>query len=269
MGAISDWVEIGRMDNLGRMDTPAHRLDARVKIVVILAFIFVVMSFPRHAISALTPLAFFPASLIVLGRIPPRDIMKKIVVAAPFALVIGMFNPLIDRTPMISFGSVVISSGWISFASIMMRFVLTVSAALALVACTGMYRLCTGLEQLGVPRVFIMQLLFLYRYLFVVADEGITMLRGVQLRCPEMRHLPIRIYGSLTGHLLLRSIDRADRIHRAMVMRGFDGHIRSLRRSKIRIADLIFAAVCMALFLAARKWNLAEAMGNILVRFLS
>lgn len=261
---IADWIEIGRMDELGRMDTPAHRLDARAKAIVTLAFIAVVMSFPRHEVSALTPFLLYPIALISLGHIPARHILKKVLVAAPFALIIGIFNPIMDRQPVAAIGPFIVTGGWVSFVSIMFRFVLTVGSALALVACTGMHRLGAGLEQMGVPRVFIVQLLFLYRYLFVVADEGGKMMRGVELRSDGTRSLRLRVYGSLIGYLLLRSMDRAERVYRAMVARGFDGEIRVLRRSSFRWADLGFVCGCLAFFLAARMWNLANGLGLLL-----
>jgi len=261
---LVDWIEIGRMDELGRMDTPVHRLDARAKIVVTVAFIVLVMSFSRYALSALTPFLLYPVALIAMGHIPARHILTKILVAAPFALVIGIFNPFMDRHPVAIMGPFVVTGGWLSFASIMLRFVLTVGAALALVACTGMYRLGAGLEQLGVPRMFVTQLLFLYRYLFVVANEGLTMLRGVELRSNGIRSLRFRVYGSLIGHLLLRSMDRSERVYRAMVARGFDGEIHVLRRASFCWSDWAFVCGCLAFFVAARTWNLAHGLGLLL-----
>jgi cobalt/nickel transport system permease protein len=263
MGA-ANWIEIGRMDELGRLDTPAHRLDARAKAVVTLAFIVIVMSFPRYELSALTPFIIYPVALLTVGRIPLRHISKKILIAAPFALVVGMFNPFLDREPVASLGPLMISGGWVSFASIMFRFVLTVGAALSLVACTGMHRLGAGLKQLGVPRVFVMQLLFLYRYLFVAADEALKMKRGVELRSGGARSLRLRVYGSLVGHLLLRSMDRAERVYRAMVARGFDGEVRPMHPSSFRPTDGLFIAGCLAFFLAARTRNLANGLGLLL-----
>jgi len=265
---IADWIEIGRMDELGRMDTPVHRIDARAKALVTLAFIAVVMSFPRREVSALTPFLLYPVVLLSLGRIPARHILKKILMAAPFALVIGIFNPMMDRQPVAAIGSFVVTSGWISFVSILFRFVLTVGAALALVACTGMNRLGAGLGQLGVPRVFVVQLLFLYRYLFVVADEGGKMMRSVELRSDGKRSLRFRAYGSLIGHLLLRSMDRAERVYRAMVARGFDGEIRVLQRSSFRWTDWNFVCGWLVFFIVARGWNLADGMGHCLARIL-
>jgi len=261
--AVADWIQIGRMDDLARMDTPVHRLDARAKAVVTFVFIGVVMSFPRHAISSLTPLLLYPVALVSLGRIPVRYLARKILIAAPFALVIGIFNPLLDREPVAAIGPVAISGGWVSFGSIMFRFLLTVGAALALVACTGMNRLGAGLERLGVPRVFVVQLLFLYRYLFVVSDQAAKMKRSAEIRSSG-RPLRLRFYGSMIGHLLLRSMDRAERVYRAMVARGFDGEVRLLRPSAFRWSDAVFVIGWVLLFVSARAWNLADGFGRLI-----
>ncbi|MBU0715041.1 MAG: cobalt ECF transporter T component CbiQ [Verrucomicrobia bacterium] len=261
---LGQWLEIGRMDELGRLDTPAHRLDARAKVITTIVFIVVVMSFPRYEVSALTPFFLYPFALIALGRIPPGYILRKILLAAPFALVVGMFNPLLDHQVIASVGVWSISGGWLSFASIMLRFVLTVSAALTLIACTGIYRLGAGLERMCMPRVFVVQLLFLYRYLFVIVDEGARMMRSLELRSARPSSLRLRVYGSLVGHLLLRSMARADRVYRAMAARGFDGKIRALHRASFQWTDWAFTGGWTAFFAIARMWNLADALGRIL-----
>ncbi len=262
---LANWIEIGRMDELARLDTPVHRIDARAKIVASIAFLVAVMSFPSHEISALTPFFLYPLALVFLGRIPPGVILRKVLVAAPFALAIGVFNPFFDRAPAMVMGSCVISGGWLSFFSIILRFLLTVSAALALVACTGMYRLAGGLERIGLPRIFVGQLLFLYRYLFVVADEGSRMVRGLELRADGVASLSCRVYGSLVGHLLLRSMARAERIYRAMIARGFSGEIGATRQTSFRPADWFFLLGWTVFFVVARRWNLAVWIGGLLV----
>ena len=263
------WIEIGRMDELGRLDTPLHRRDARAKAVTTILFIAFVMSFPRHEVSALMPFFLYPLALLSLGRIPPGYLLRKILIAAPFAVVIGMFNPFLDREPAAAIGGLVITGGWLSFASILVRFVLTVSAALVLIACTGMNRLCAGLERMGLPRVFAVQLLFLYRYLFVVAAEGSRMRRSMQIRAAGPSAIPLRVYGSAVGHLLLRSMSRADRVYRAMVSRGFDGEIRVLHESRLRWADAAFVIGWTVFFAAARTWNLADLLGRLFMGGLS
>jgi cobalt/nickel transport system permease protein len=246
------------------MESPVHRLDSRAKIIVTLAFIIIVMSFPRHTVSALTPFLIYPLALLCVGHIPARHILTKLLLAAPFAVLVGIFNPLMDHQPVGMIGPFTLTGGWITFASILLRFTLTVGAALTLVACTGMHRLGAGLEQLGCPRVFVVQLLFLHRYLFVIADEGVKMMRAVELRSTGTRSLRFGAYGSLVGHLLLRAMDRAGRVYQAMVARGFDGEIHVLHPTGFGAAEWIFVVGWVVFFALARMWNLAEAVGRLL-----
>ena len=127
-----------------------------------------------------------------------------------------------------------------------------------------MYDLCAGLERLGVPRIFVTQLLFMYRYLFVVVDEGLTMMRAVSLRSTNVGRLRFRVYGTLVGHLLLRSLDRAERVYRAMVARGFDGTISMPHGNGYRSIDAVFALGWLAFFVVARAYNLADGLGLLL-----
>lgn len=261
---IAHGVVVQRMDELASLDSPIHRLDARAKALAALAFIVAVMSFPRYEITALTPFFIFPVALLALGGIPPVFILKKLLIALPFALFIGLFNPLLDRQPVALPGGGVLAAGWLSFLSILVRFVLTVGAALGLIACTGMVRLCAGLDRMGLPRVFAVQLLFLHRYLFVIADEALRMRRGLGSRSADGRAPALRVYVSLIGHLLLRAMDRAQRIYGAMLARSFDGEIRTLHAARWRPGDVAFTAGWIAFFVAARRWNLAELAGGLL-----
>ncbi len=262
---VAQYLEVGRMDELGRMDSPLHRLDARALVVTTMVFVVMVMSYARYEVSALMPLFVFPFVLMARGNLPSGYLLRKVALAAPFALFVGLFNPILDRQGAMVIAGHPVAAGWLSFASIMLRFTLTVSAALVLVACTGIHRLCAGLEQLGMPRVLAVQLLFLYRYFFVVGDEGLRMMRSVEMRSPVGRSLGFRVYGLLVGNLLIRAMDRAQRIYRAMVARGFDGGIRVLKRTAWGWKETGFVLGWAAFFVAARYWNLPELIGKIVL----
>ncbi len=257
---MAQYREVGRLDELARLDSPVHRLDARAQVLTTMVFIIVVMSYSRYEVSGLMPLFLYPVALIAAGKLPGGVLLRKLAVVAPFAVFVGIFNPLLDRHVVATVGSFLVSGGWLSFASIMARFVLTVSAALILVSCTGIHRLCAGLERLGMPRVFAVQLLFLYRYFFVIGDEGLRMRRSVEIRSAGSA-LGFAVYRPLIGNLLLRAMDRAQRIYRAMVARGFDGEIRMLNRMTWGWRETGFVLGWAAFFLVARGWNLAEGIG--------
>ena len=136
------------MDDLSRRDTPLHRLDARTKLLTTLAFLVAVVSFDKYHLSELLPFLLYPVALAAVGGIPASVILKKLLLVSPFAVMVGLFNPFLDTQPMAQLGSVVVSGGWISFFSILLRFALTVGAALLLVAVSGFL---SAVPSLGTP----------------------------------------------------------------------------------------------------------------------
>jgi cobalt/nickel transport system permease protein len=249
------------MDLLSYQDTPVHKIDPRAKLITALFFILTVVSFGKYEISMLVPFVIFPVYLLTAGNIPILYILKKIMFVSPFALMIGIFNPFFDRAILIYIGDAGISGGWISFLSIMMRFTLTVSTALALIACTGFQNICFALNKLGAPKIFAVQLLFLYRYIFVLAEEAARMVRARNLRSFNGKGKGLKSYGPMLGNLLLRTINRAEKIHLAMVCRGFDGDIRIMKRFSFGTKELFFISIWGALFLLFRFVNIPQIAG--------
>ena len=265
MGTIeSALLNIGYLETLSYQQTPLHRLDPRVKLLTTLGFIVAVVSCGKYEISGLIPFIIYPVALVAVGNLPPAYLARKVLLAAPFALFIGIFNPLLDRATLVHLGPLAISGGWVSFASIMLRFTLTVSAALILIASTGFNAVCLALEKLGVPNSLVVQLLFLYRYLFVLADEAARLVRARALRSFQGRGLGFKVFSYLIGHLLLRTLGRAQRIHRAMLSRGFDGTIRLVRPLHLHLRDAAFFLGWSALFVLLRLYNVPYWLGHLL-----
>ena len=262
MSSISNAVlDLKRLELLARSDTSIHHLDARAKVMVTLVFILCVVSYGRYEQSALIPFIIFPAAMIALSSIPPVFIAKKIALLSPFVLVIGVFNPLLDREIILQIGPLGISGGWISFASILIRSVLTVGSAFILVGVTGFISVCQALERLGMPQIFAVQLLFLYRYIFVLADEGARASRARELRSCGKKGLGVRSFGSLIGHLLLRTWQRAERIHMAMLARGFTGEFHTSRQSRFGKPEIRFVLAWSAFFIFLRFQNVSHVLG--------
>lgn len=254
--------DLGYMDTLACQQTPVHRLDPRAKLLTTLVFITTVVSFDKYEIAALIPFFIYPVFLCAVGNVPPVYLVKKLILVSPFAVMIGIFNPLIDREILVRLGDLGISGGWISFASILIRFVLTVSAALILIAVTGFYGVCAALDKLGTPRVFVVQLMFLYRYLFVLVDEATRLVRARSLRTFGTGAGGFKTFGSLVGHLLMRTLDRAQRIYLAMCCRGFNGKIHIMQPLKFGALEIGFVSSWLAFFLAMRLFNIPAALGR-------
>ena len=269
MGSIeSSFFDIGHLDALSSKNTPIHRVDPRVKVLTTIYFIAVVISFNKYDPAGLAPLVVYPMAIMTIGNIPFSYIMKKLLIASPFVLSVAVFNPILDRSPALDLGLFSVSGGFVSFASIAAKFVLTASAGLALIACTGFDSICSALSRMGVPAAFSIQLLFVYRYIFVLGEEAARMVRARALRSFGNKGLGMGVYSSMIGQLLLRTMDRAQRIHLAMLCRGFDGEIHHVVSSKIRLSDLLFLAGWSGLFTLLRLYNFPAWLGQELGRLI-
>lgn len=262
----SAFFDIGTLDTLAYRDSAVHRLDPRAKLVTTLAFIVAVVSFGRYEISALLPFTLYPVTLIALADLPPGYLLKKLLIAAPFALCVGIFNPLLDHSAQMQWAGLTISGGWLSFVSILLRFTLSVTTALVLIATTSFTGVCLALERLGAPRAFVLQLLFLHRYIFVLIEEAARLVRARELRSFHGRGRGLRTFGHLIGQLLLRTLDRAQRIHMAMLCRGFDGEVRMIRRLHIGRPEVLFVGGWSCAFVVMRLYNLPQLLGSLLER---
>jgi cobalt/nickel transport system permease protein len=259
-GALLDFK---RLDQLATGDTALHRLDPRAKVLATLVFIVSVVSFGRYELSAMVPFFIFPAVLVGLGDLPAGYLLRKIMFVCPFAIAVGIFNPIFDRAVQLQLGPFGISGGWISCASILVRTALTVSAAIILVAITGFPAICRAMQRLGMPAAFAVQLLFLYRYIFVLTEEGGRAARARELRSFGKKGRGISSYASLLGHLLLRTWLRAERIHMAMLARGFTGAFHTREDSHFGAAELLFLFGWSTLFITLRLHNITELLGSL------
>lgn len=255
---------LGSLDEIAARDTPAARLDPLAKVVATLAFVAVVATFGRYDALRLVPLAAFPVALATLGDVPWRPVLARLALASPFALAIAAAEIYLDRTPVGSVGPVPVSGGEVAFATIALKFALSLGAALVLVATTGFDAVCAGVQRLGVPSVAVAQLLLMYRYLFVLADEARRMVCAHDQRTVRPRSLSLRTAGTLLGQLLLRALTRAERVHAAMRCRGFDGIVRLRRPARFARRDVVFAIATAALLAIVRAVDVPRLLGTVL-----
>ncbi|MCU0691740.1 MAG: cobalt ECF transporter T component CbiQ [Polyangiaceae bacterium] len=255
---------IRSLDDLARRDTPLARIDARAKVLATFALLVTLASFGRYDVVRPLPLLILLAAGVALGDVPVRVMAARVAIASPFAIMVGIWNPLFEPEPMLRLGPLVLSAGWLSFLSILERFLFAMAGVLVLIATTGMDAVATALGRLGMPRVLVTQLLMLYRYTFVLVAEVGRMLRAHALRAPDHPRPTWRTMRSLLGELLLRSLARAERVHAAMLCRGFDGEIRRPVREHFGILDAAMLTGSLAFCVVVRLVDVPRWMGHVM-----
>ena len=207
--------------------SPVHRAPAHLKVAGLVVFMLVVVATPVGWLPAFVAYGVALAVLVVLSGVPVPYLARRMVVETP-VLVFALLLPLVATGPDVDVLGLSLSRpGLVAAAALLVKATLGVVASLLLAATTEPRDLLAGLERLRVPAQLVQIMGFMVRYLDVVTDELRRMKvaresRGFTARDP--RHWPV--LGRSAGALFIRSFERGERVHLAMVSRGHDGSAR-------------------------------------------
>lgn len=245
-------------DRYQETDSFLHRLDPRVKVVVTVGFILSNALLPDGAWIAF---GFSWLLLLLANQLSNLGLgftLKRSLVALPFALIALTVLFSIPGKPLSTFHFlfwelVITDAGLLRFVSILIRSWLSVQMAILLVAVVRFPDLIHALEHLRVPSILTTIIAFLYRYLFVLADEVFRLMRARQSRSAATAGRRAggsvawraAVAGNMAGQLFLRSYERSDRVYNAMLARGYAGHMQTINPHELRRRDYITTALAL------------------------
>lgn len=244
--------------------SPVHRLDSRVKLALVVAFVLT---------AALTPIGAWPVYVLLLALALSVELLsglgigfylKRALLALPFVLAALPVLFTTQGTVMahLPLNLTISEPGLARFASVALKSWISVQAAVLLATTTPFPQILVAMRALRVPRLLVAIIGLMWRYLFVMVDEALRLMRARQARSSHAAGgkaggtlaWRAKVTGGLAGNLFLRSLERSDRIYMAMLARGYDGEMRSLPLPKLaggsRIAlggGLVLLATLLAL----------------------
>lgn len=244
------------LDQYSDRDSFIHRLDPRTKLVTVFLFILAV-ALTTPSLWLVYALYFvIIAVLIGVSRVPVLYILKRSLVILPFVLLVAIFVPFFKGgEPAASFyiwdwQITVTYHGLAVLGNILAKAWLSILSLILLTATTKMTDLLRGLEQLRMPRIMVMILSFMYRYIFVLVDEVMRMKQARDSRnFGGSRWWQIRTIGNMAGTLFIRSYERGERVYAAMLSRGYDGQARTLHSLHLETSDIAFG-ICFVVVVA-------------------
>lgn len=249
MGKIIESIyEFHHMDHMWRRKNWLNQIHPLVKLIVTISYIITLVSLHKYQLSKTLLMMIYPIILMNSIHISFRKLCKKIWPILLFVSLIGLFNPMLDHTPMIRLGNVIITGGMVSAITLVLKGTLAVLASITLIMTTGMEGICNALRLLHIPSVFVSQILLTYRYIIVLLEEAEQIHQAYSLRAPRQRGIHIRVWGSLLGQLLFRSIDRANVIYESMLIRGYHGTFCDSNKRRPRIKDFIYLLIWLIFF---------------------
>lgn len=242
------------LDHYSDLDSPVHRLDARVKAVVALLFVLAVVTTPPQRLLAFLCYAGLILWAVALARVPARFVALRALMALPFSALVAVGLPFLDGAERVSFlGMSLSASGLWILAGAAMKSTLSVAALTLLVSTTHFSVLTAGLRSLGAPALFLDLLALTYRYMFLLAGEAMRLRRAAAARGYAPRYLPqAAIVGRLAGSLFVRSYERAERVYGAMRLRGYDSRMPAAPPARFRAADAAALTILVAALVIVR-----------------
>lgn len=215
-----------------------QNLNPTLKLVFTLVFIFFVNITPKNSWVSFGLFLLLISSILFVSNLRFSDIAKRTLIATPFVIaaipLIFTGDAPFLKIPILRGYEILISmDGFQRFLGILFKAILSIQAAIILVLTSRPLEIFFGLEQLKIPAVFISINNLAYHYLFIIREEVIRMIRARTSRSSNNFNLGsgrsvfwrAKVTGSMAGSILIRSIERSERVYSAMVSRGYNGRV--------------------------------------------
>lgn len=238
------------LERWSRAHSVLHERDARVKILVVLAWLVALGTTTRLTPVVVACYAGLLAGTILAARLPMGGVLLRAAAVLPFSLTFALAS--------------ILTGDAARAEALVVKSYLSAAAVLVLAGTTPLPKLLRGLESLGAPQFLTLVVQFLYRYLFVISEQAQHMRMAALARASESRRGRrvadrFRAAAGAVATLFSRSHVRAEGIHGAMLARGFRGRIEPLAAARIGVADMLFLAsgllAAAALRLAAEAFR--------------
>ena len=230
---------IRKIDELGDRNTMIHGIDSSIKIIVTIIYVIKVISMKQFIISDITCIVLYPLILFKVGKVPIKFIVKKIIFILPIILGLSVINLIID----FSYSEI--------YFSLLLLFKCTFAliGALLLIVTTGVNNLAFGLKKLKIPNILIMQILMLYRYIILMMEEFYRVKSAYELRTLGEKSMTMKDYGQIVGQMLLKTIDRSEKVYEAMKLRGFEEDLYINSNKKAGCIDFLYLIICTVILI--------------------
>lgn len=240
-------------------DSLVHRLPPQCKLVAVISFVLIVVCTPREQFWAFGVYTLALLAIAAAAHVPGPVIIRRMVVEVPFVL-FAVLLPFVSHGATVDvFGVTVSEAGMLGAWNILAKGTLGVVASILLAATTEPRALLLGIERLHLPPLMVQIMSFMLRYADVIGGEMQRMRIARESRAFQARDVrQLRVVAQSAGALFIRSYERGERVHLAMLSRGYTGampvivDVRADRRQWLTAAALPAAA----LVIASAAWSL-------------
>jgi cobalt/nickel transport system permease protein len=226
-----------------------------LKFIFIIIFILIILLIKREDLDKIFVYFLLVVLILYINRIKFNKIFKKILSIIPFALVFSLSLLLIGRNSILSisfFNLLEISMNYnlVNFISILLKSIISILLLVFLIETSDIASLIINFKFLKFPKVLLSTTLLIYRYFYTLIDEIKRMEIARDLRYFGGYLLrQIKVFSNIIGVLLIRSIERSERVYYAMKLRGYDGDLKIIQAENFELKDFINFFILLSIIL--------------------
>jgi len=246
------------IEEISLPDSFLEQIDPRVKLIIV--FLFSIVMAASYRFTTLITALFISILILLTGKVPLKEIFKRLIPVNTLIILLWLIlpfsvkgDPVFFMGPFTATKAGVIYTAQISIKSNAMMLIL-----IAVIASTRIFTIGHALHKLGIPTKLVQLFFFTFRYIHVIYREYLRLLNAMKIRGfePRTNLHTYKTFAYLVGMLLVKSSDRAKRVHNAMLCRGFNGRFYSLSNFSITKKDLffLFLMTSFIIFLGVIEW---------------
>lgn len=244
------------IDKYSHLESPLHRLDPRIKLITVFAFILIIVSEPRGELRPFILYGLVIATLVFVSRVPLRFILSRCLIVSPFVLMAAVFYPVSSMIIGEFRGIDGYQAEYRVALSIVFKAFTTVILLTLLISTEKFHNLLLGLRKLKMPRLLGILSALMYRYIFILTDEAMRTSRARDSRTPGKLNMnKFKVYGNQAAMIFLRSMDRSQMIYNSMLSRGFKGEFPGMQLLALSGREIAFFIFFIFILLAIRLTN--------------
>ena len=220
------------------------------KLLISVIYIFLVTSVGKYDVVTLILMSVYVIFAFIIGEFSVKEGIYRMRLILPLVMFVGVFNPFFDKSSVMVAGFAV-RGGIVSMLTLVIKGLYTVFAVYALIATTSIDDICYALRSIRVPKIIVIVIMLIYRYIDVMAGEADRIYTAYRLRAPGQKGIEYRSWGTLVGQWLLRSMDKAQIVYESMLLRGFRGDFIPKKKG-VKKLDVIYPLVWATVLLLIR-----------------
>ena len=247
------------IEELANGDSFIRRLDPRGKIVVVFLFSMVVAAANR--LQVLLCALLLGLLIVFAAKVPVKELVKRLIPVNMLILFLWFFLPFtFGGEPFFHIGPLTVTREGLLYATrITLKSNAMMLMLIALVASTPIFTMGHAMYSLGIPKKIVHLFFFTYRYIHVIYREYFRLKNSMKIRgfTPRTNLHTYKTFAYMVGMLLIKSFDRGQRVHNAMLCRGFKGNLYSLSKFSFKKGDVVSVVFMLTviILLGVLEWK--------------